>query len=91
MNGKSVDAALELACQRGIDHAVAFEPALPTEGFRYDIKPVMALAARPVSGMSFVQMRFVFDMQALGRESRQQFCRDDVLHSHAAGLATTGY
>jgi hypothetical protein len=49
----------------------------------------MALAARPVSGMSFVQMGLVFDMQALGRESRQQFRRDDILHSHAAGLATT--
>jgi hypothetical protein len=27
-------------------------------------------------------MGFVFDVQALGRESRNQFCRDDVLHPH---------
>jgi hypothetical protein len=34
--------------------------------------------------MPRMQMRFVFDVQALGRESRNQFCRDDVLHSHFA-------
>ena len=78
---------LELVRQRRIDHAVAFEPALPAEGFRYDIEPVMALAARPVSGMSFMQMRLVFDMQALRREGRQQFCRNDVLHSHGGWLS----
>jgi hypothetical protein len=29
-----------------------------------------------------VQMGFVLDVQALGCESRKQFCRDDILHSH---------
>jgi hypothetical protein len=29
-----------------------------------------------------MQMGFVFDMQTFGRESRDQLCRYDVLHSH---------
>jgi hypothetical protein len=32
--------------------------------------------------MSLVQMGFVFDVQALRRESRNQLGRYDVLHSH---------
>ena len=57
-------AAGKLAGQRRIDHAMAFEPALPAEGFRHDIEPEMGLAAGPVAGMAFVQMRFVLDMEA---------------------------
>jgi hypothetical protein len=41
-------------------------------------------ASGPVPGMPRMQMGFVFDVQALGRESRNQLCRDDVLHSHFA-------
>jgi hypothetical protein len=40
--------------------------------------------------MSLVQMGLVFDMQALGRERRQQFCRDDVGHSHRGWLSDKG-
>ena len=82
MNRKGVDAALELVRQRRVDHAVAFEPGLSAEGFRYDIEAEVGLAPRPMSGMSLVQMGFVFDVQALRRESRNQLGRYNVLHSH---------
>ena len=42
----------------------------------------MGLAARPMPGMAFVPMRFVLDMQALGRESLAQLFRDQILGSH---------
>lgn len=88
MNGERVDAAFEFARQRRVDHAMAFEPALSAERFRHNIKPEMSLTAGSVPGMTFMQMRFVFDMHALRREGREQFGRDDVLHAHkAAALA----
>jgi hypothetical protein len=31
----------------------------------------MGFAARAVSGVAFMQMRFIFDMQAFGCESRE--------------------
>ena len=81
-------AALKLVGERHIDHAVAFESALSAEGFRHNIKPVVRFAARPIAGMSFMQVGLVLDMQAFGRESRQQLCRNDILHAHCfAGLA----
>jgi len=82
MNGERMDAALELVGKRGVDHAMAFEPGLSTERLRHNIEAEVRLAARPVSGMSLVQMGFVFDMQALRGESRNKLGRDDVLHSH---------
>ena len=82
MNGERMDAALELVGKRGVDHAMAFEPGLSTERLRHTIEAEVRLAARPVSGMSLVQMGFVFDMQALRGESRNKLGRDDVLHSH---------
>ena len=82
MNGERVHAALKLVYQRRVDHAMAFEPALPAEGLRHNIEPVMGLAARPVSGMALVQMGFILDMHAFRRESREQLCRDDILHAH---------
>ena len=42
--------------QNRINHAMAFDPALPFEGLRHDIDPEMRLAARPVAGMAFMQM-----------------------------------
>jgi len=42
--------------QRCINHAVAFDSALPFEGGRYDIDPEVRLAARPVAGMALMKM-----------------------------------
>lgn len=44
----------------------------------------MRFASGPVSSMSLVEMGFIFDMQTLRRESRQQLRRDDILHSHCS-------
>src|SRR5580704_4349201 len=82
MDGERMHAALKFVRQRRVDHAMAFEPALPAEGLRYNIKPEMSFPAGPMSGMAFMQMRFVLDMDALRRKGREQSCRDDVLHAH---------
>ena len=84
MDGERMDAAFQLACQGRIDHAVAFEPALPAKGCRHDIEPVMGFAARPMPGMAFMQMGFILDMQTFGRKSGKQFRGDDILYTHAA-------
>jgi hypothetical protein len=87
MDGERMNAALELVRQRRVDHAMAFEPALPLERTRHNIKTEMAFAARPVSGVALVQMGFILDMHAFRRESRHQSGSDDILHSHFAALS----
>ena len=46
-----MDAAFELTDKCFVDHAVALEPALPTERLRHNIHPEMSLPALPMSGM----------------------------------------
>jgi len=82
MNGKRMNAALELVGKCRVDHAVAFKPGLPAERLRYNIEAEVRLATRLMPGMSLVQMGFVFDVQALGRERRNKLSGYDVLHSH---------
>jgi hypothetical protein len=53
---KRVDASLQFVGQRSIYHAVALDPALPYECIRHDIEPEMSLTARPVAGVTFVEM-----------------------------------
>jgi hypothetical protein len=38
--------------------------------------------AGAVPGMPGVQMGFILDVQALWCKSRNQLCRDNILHSH---------
>ena len=82
MNSKRMNAAPELAGECRVDHAVALKPGLSAERPRYNIKAEVRLAARPMPGMSLMQMGFVFDVQALRRESRNKLSRYNVLHSH---------
>jgi len=89
MDGKRVNVILQFARQRHIDHAVAFDPALPVEGFRHDIKTEMRFSARVVASVAFMQVRFIFDMQTLRRKSRRQFRRNNVLHAHNSHLTIT--
>jgi hypothetical protein len=42
--------------QSGVDHAVTLDPALPLEGVRYNIDPVMSFPARPAAGMTGMLM-----------------------------------
>ena len=53
---QGVHGAGEFRRQRGVNHPVTFDPALPFEGRRYDIQPEMRLAAGPVAGMALMQM-----------------------------------
>ena len=89
MNGERMDAAFEFVRQRCVDHAVAFKPGLSAERLRYNIEAEVGLAARPMPGVSLVQMGFVFDVQALGRESRNELGRYDVLHTHRQAQSRT--
>src|SRR6201999_2331923 len=91
MDGKRVDPSFQLVRQRRIDHAMPLQPALSSEGVRYDIKSEVALAAGAVPGMAFMQMGFVLDMHAFRRESRDQLCRNNILHSHRRALAITSH
>jgi len=87
MDGERMHAAGQFARQRRIDHAMAFEPALSTERFRYDIEAEMSLAAGPVSGVALVPMRFILDMEALRRESCAQLFRDEIAGLHVGLVA----
>ena len=82
MNGERMDAAFEFVRQRRVDHTVAFEPALSAKRLRHDIEAKVRLAAWPVASMSLMQMGFVFDAQTLGRKSRNELGRYDVVHFH---------
>ena len=46
----------------------------------------MGLAAGPVAGVAFVPMRFILDMEALGRESVAQLFRDQIACGHGKWL-----
>jgi len=82
MDGEGVDAVLELADKRRVDHAVALEPALAAKRFRDDIDPEMSLPARPVPCMPCMLVGLVHHFDALGRERRSQLFRDDVARGH---------
>jgi len=59
-----MNAALQFGRERRIDHAVAFDPALPPEGLRHNMNPVMRLPARPVARVTLVLVRFIDNPQA---------------------------
>lgn len=81
----------EFRRQSRIYHAVAFNPALPPEGFRHDIYPEMSLPAGPVPGMALVLMGFINHAQALRRECLGQLSCDKVFGSHGLGLARAAW
>ena len=51
-----VDTSGEFRSEQLINHAMALDPALPFEGGRHNIYPEMRLAARPVAGVTLMQM-----------------------------------
>jgi hypothetical protein len=65
---------------------MSLDPALPSEGLRYDMHPEMRLAARPVAGMALMQVRLVLDVEALWKESFAQLICDSVLGRHMMAL-----
>jgi hypothetical protein len=90
MDGQRVNAAREFAGEDFIYHAVALDAGLSFEGIRHDIDPEMGLPARPVSGMAFVPVGFVFHLQALRGEGFGQLLCDNVGGSHAVPLGNGG-
>jgi len=86
MDGERVHAAFELARQRAVDHAVAFQPGLPFERLRHDIDAEMSLPARPVPGMAFVLVGLVQHLEALRRESLGQLLCDYIGRLHGSRL-----
>ena len=51
VDDERMNTARKLACERRIDHAVPFEPALPAKGLRHDIHSEMDLAAGSMHGL----------------------------------------
>ncbi len=90
MNRQRMDAGGELLRESRIDHAMAVEPALPSEGRSYDINPEMRLPAWPMSGMARVLVRLVEHFQALRRESIGQLSCDDIFGSHGCFNTAAG-
>ena len=82
MDRKRMHPTGKLLRQRRIDHAMPLQAALSAEGFGHNIKTEVGLAAGPVAGVALVLVRFIFDMQTLGREGLLQFFLDYVLGSH---------
>ena len=66
-----MDAGGQFGRKNLIDHAVTFDPALPAEGFRYDMNPEMTFTARPMARMPLVAVRFILDIEAL-RKARAE-------------------
>ena len=89
VDGECVHAALQLARQCGVDHAVTLDPALPPEGLSHNINPEMRLPARPMAGVAFMLVGFIDDAQARRRESPGQLLRDDVGYAHGLGVSPT--
>jgi hypothetical protein len=86
MDRERMDAGLKFIRKRRIDHAVALQPALPLEGFGHNIHPEMRLPAQPVSGMAFVKMGLIENLQAQRSEGRGQFLRNGRPDVHEMSL-----
>jgi hypothetical protein len=76
----------ELARECRVYHAMTLDPALPLEGLRHNIHSEVRLAARPVAGMALMQMGFVLDLEAFGKESFAQLVCDSLPGCHVAAL-----
>lgn len=85
VNGKRMHAALELSRKRFVHHAVAFDPALPPEGLRHNINPVVRLAALPMTGVTGVLVGLVDHVEPRRGEGARQLLQDGVAGIH--GLA----
>ena len=65
MDRQSVHAAGQFRRKNTVNQTMTFDPGLIFERIRYNIDPVMSLAALAVPGMPGMQVRFVIDLQAL--------------------------
>jgi hypothetical protein len=86
--GKRMNTGFELVGEGLINHAMASDPALPSERVSHDINPEMRFSARPMSGVAFMLMGFVEDLQSYGSEGLGQLPRNGFLHTHLEVVAT---
>jgi hypothetical protein len=61
---------------------VTLEAGLTAEGVGNDIDPEMGLSARAMSGMAFVLVGFIHDIEARGLESLGQLLDDLIADCH---------
>ena len=90
VDGKRVHTAGELRGKRLINHAVTLDAGLSLERLRHDIHREVRLPARPMSGMAFMLVRFINNLEALRRESLGQLFCDVISGSHSARLGERG-
>jgi hypothetical protein len=79
-----MDPAGQFGGKNLVDHAVTFDPALPTEGFRYDMNPEMTFTARPMPRMAFVAVRFILDIEALRCEGGAELVCNPGFNLHGS-------
>jgi hypothetical protein len=77
-----VHAAGEFLRERGIDHAMALDPALFFERLRHNIDPEVGFSSGPVARMTFMLVGLIDHPQALRRKRRGQLFRDDLANAH---------
>jgi len=83
-----MDTGFELVDEGLINHAMASDPALPSEGVSYNIDSEMGLSARPVSGVAFMLMGFVEYLQSQRSEGLGQLPGNGFLHAHLKVVPT---
>ena len=68
VDGKRMDAALELIGQQIVDQAMTGDPALPFEGIGHNIDSEMRFFTPLMSSVASMLIGFVDDLQAHGSE-----------------------
>ena len=76
--------------ERGIDEALALQPALAVKGGRYDLYPEMRLAARARAGMAGMTVRLVHDFEPHRVERDSKLFSDPVCNIHDESLFRAG-
>src|SRR5437588_558995 len=84
VNGKRMHAALDLSRERFVHHAVALDPALPSEGVRHNINPEMGLAAFPMAGVAGVLVGLVEHVELCRCEGPSELLQDGVAGIHGS-------
>jgi len=80
-----VDAAAKFGFQSGMDHAVALKAASAGKSRGFDVNAKMGSATGILPGavrMALMHMRFIVDLELLGRKNLTQSGDEDVCGGH---------
>ena len=80
--GKRMHARGEFVFQQCVYHAVSFDLGLARETFRDNIDAIVRFSTLARSGMAFVAVRFVEDVQFDGFKAAREARFDSFLHAH---------